>query len=95
MYVICTDAFVAFMYLLCCQFLHFCVFIAANFYIYVSVKLPILRLCVFSVAYFYIYVSGIEAPGVQGGETLAVVVPHLFHLSELHGVDRWKMALYI
>ena len=39
--------------------------------------------------------SGIEAPGVQGGEILAVVVPHLFHLSELHGVDRWKMALYM
>ena len=55
----------------------------------------LLHLCIFIVAYFCIYVSGIEAPGVQGGETLAVVVAHLFHLSELHGVDRWKMALYI
>ena len=51
---------------------------------------------VFFVAYFSIYVSGIEAPSVQGGETLAVVVvSHLFHLSELHGVDRWEMALYV
>ena len=48
----------------------------------------LLHLCVFIVAYFCIYVSGIEAPGVQGGETLAVVVAHLFHLSELHSVDR-------
>ena len=61
-----------------------------------SSLLPIfLHLCVFFVAYFCINVSGIEAPGVQGGEILAVVVPHLFHLSELHGVDRWKMALYM
>ena len=33
----------------------------------------LLQLCVFFVAYFCIYLSGIEAPSVQGGETLAVV----------------------
>ena len=61
LYVICRDAFVAVMCLLCCLFLHF--------------------------------VSGIEAPSVQGGEILAVVVAHLFHLSELHSVDRciWRL----
>ena len=47
-----------------------------------------LHLCVCFVAYFCVCVSGIEAPSVQGGETLAVVVAHLFHLSELHSVDR-------
>ena len=59
------------------------------------VQMHLLHLCVFFVAYFCIYVSGIEAPSVQGGETLAVVVAHLFHLSEIHGVDRWEMALYV
>ena len=51
------------------------------------VQMHLLHLCICFVAYFCIYVSGIEAPSVQGGETLVAVVPHLFHLSELHGVD--------
>ena len=67
-------------------------------YIYVSSLLPIfafmcllcclfLHLCVCLVAYLCVCVSGIEAPSVQGGETLVAVVSHLFHLSEIHGVD--------